>query len=109
MKSLTFGIPAALLAALAFPAVAGAQADPCADGASSVSASDCVVEVDAITLEPAPATPAAVTPVAAPAVAGKQQLPVTGGDATTLAIVGGSLLGAGALLTIRARRTTEAG
>ncbi|MEZ5379067.1 MAG: LPXTG cell wall anchor domain-containing protein [Acidimicrobiales bacterium] len=108
MNPLKFGIPAAILAALAFPAVAGAQTDPCEAGASSIAASECVVEVEAVTLEPTPATPVAAAP-ASPVVAGKQQLPVTGGDALTLAVVGGTLVGAGAFLTLRARRTAEVG
>ncbi len=106
MKSLKFGFPCIALAFLAFPAVAAAQGDPCAAGASSIDGAKCVVEVQAVTLEPAPV--AVATPVAAPAVAGKQQLPVTGGDATTLIVVGATLVGAGAVLTVRSRRTSSA-
>lgn len=104
MKSLSRSIAVAFALTFSFAAVAGAQ-DSCPDGASSVGGAGCVVEVEAVELEPAPV----VTPAVAPkpiAVAGQQQLPVTGGDATSLALVGGGLLAAGAVLTMRARRNT---
>ncbi len=106
MKSLLRGIPVAAFALLSFPALAGAVADPCDQGASSVPAAGCVTEVEAVTLEPAPVAPSA-SPAVVPAVAGKQQLPVTGGDAAKLIVVGGALVAAGAVLTTRSRRVGE--
>ncbi len=64
--------------------------------------SNCSVEVEAVTLEPevvavaAPAAPAV-------AVAGKQQLPVTGTDVVYLAGGGAALLASGLFLTRRAK------
>jgi LPXTG-motif cell wall-anchored protein len=82
-------------------------------GASPASAAECLypevgeqcVEVKAITLEPA------VLPVAAPtapvvkeiAVAGKQQLPVTGSDVVYLVAGGVVLIGSGAIMLRRSK------
>lgn len=106
MNSLLRSISLAVALIFSLAASAGAQVpDACADGASSVGGAGCVVEVEAVELEPAPAVAPAVAS-APTVVAGQQQLPVTGGDATSLALVGGGLLAAGAALTLRARRNT---
>ncbi len=105
---------AAILASIAFGAsAAGAQtcADSTADAAKCAPAGGSV-DVGAVTLDPAPvkpiSAPVAAAPAAPVAVAAKQQLPVTGSDAGTLAVIGGAMVLGGAVLTVRSRRATTA-
>lgn len=75
---------------------AGAQA--CEESTGRV----CTVSVKPVTLNPS-AAPAVAS--VAPTVAGKQQLPVTGGEAGVLVLTGTALVAGGAALVVRSRRT----
>jgi LPXTG-motif cell wall-anchored protein len=68
--------------------------------ASTVYSVECQAIVEAVVL-PADPIPQATAPT--PQVQAKQQLPITGSDTQSLAVLGSILLAGGALLTWRAR------
>jgi LPXTG-motif cell wall-anchored protein len=65
--------------------------------------------VDAVTLQPETAAPVAIPVVAAKPVQvqGQQQLPVTGSDATAMAVAGLALVGTGVVMTRRSKSATS--
>lgn len=92
----------------------GVAAQSCPDSSASTAACAPVVEtevqvqsespavVDPVVVPAAVATPVAAAPQAA-APAARAQLPVTGGDATSLALAGLGLVAGGAVLVSRTR------
>ncbi|MFT7600165.1 MAG: LPXTG-motif cell wall-anchored protein [Acidimicrobiales bacterium] len=95
MKKLIFG--AAMAAAMVVGGSAGASARAACPESSTCQPE---VEVSPVALASTPVVPAAPS-VPQSVVAAKQQLPVTGGDATGIALVGAGLIGGGAFLVRR--------
>lgn len=94
--------PLAATMALAGAGAVSAQ-QPCSD--SSSSAPGCTVDVRPVALNPSPATPSLSPTSVSPTtkVAGRQQLPVTGGEVATLVAVGSGMLVGGTLMVRRSR------
>lgn len=72
------------------------------------SPAPCDTAVKPVALDPTPSLAAPSITPAAPVVAGKQQLPVTGGDAGVLALTGAVLVAGGATLVWRTRGANAA-
>ncbi len=108
MRKLFVG--ALIAGAATFGAVLPASAaDDCA-GSGSLGIDDCggvIVEGGELEPTPQPVAPSPATPeVAAPAVKPTQAtLPVTGSETASMALVGVALVGGGAVMVTRSRRT----
>lgn len=89
--------------AMSLAGAGAVTAQQCSD--SSATAPGCTVDVRPVTLNPSPAAPS-VSPTTQ--VAGRQQLPVTGGDVATLVAVGSGMLVGGTILVRRTRVSTNA-
>jgi LPXTG-motif cell wall-anchored protein len=103
-KKLTTLAATASFAVLALAGAASADTVECQFSDVAATNPKCSVEVKAVTLPADPTETVAAPRTTAPT---NVQLPVTGGDAATLALAGAALLGGGVLLVARSRQLEE--
>ncbi len=107
-----FLVGALLAGAATFGAALPASAaDDCA-GSGSLGTPGCggvIVEGGELEPTPQPVAPSPATPVATPSAPATRPmqatLPVTGSETATLALAGAALIGGGAVMVVRTRRT----